>query len=118
MKETKIKKIRKERRIKRVRSKILARKSRPRLTVFRSNQYIYTQIIDDNKGKTLVSAHEKELSDTKMTRTQKAQELGKVLAKKAVAKKIKNIVFDKGAYKYHGRIKALAEGAREGGLQF
>lgn len=118
MKETKIKKIRKERRARRVRGKILARKSLSRLTVFRSNQYIYAQIIDDNKGRTLVSAHEKDLSDTKMTRTHKAQELGKILAKKAVAKKIKNIVFDKGSYKYHGRIKALAQGAREGGLQF
>ena len=124
MKETKIKKIRKERRTKRVRGKILALKKLPRLTVFRSNQYIYAQVIDDSGGKTLVAASEKELSDlpaqagVKMSKAQKAMEVGKVLAKKAVAKKIKNVVFDKGAYKYHGRIKALADGAREGGLIF
>ena len=118
MKETKIKKIRKERRARRVRGKILALKKLPRLTVFRSNQYIYAQVIDDSGGKTLVAANEKELLDLKMSKAQKAIEVGKRLAKKAVAKKIKNVVFDRGSYKYHGRIKALAQGAREGGLQF
>lgn len=125
-KEKKIKKLRKKRRIARVRRKILAKRALPRLTVFRSNRYIYAQIIDDSKGKTLVSVSEKEISDllpagrqgTKMTRAQRAWELGKILSKKASSKKIKNVVFDKGAYKYHGRIKALAEGAQEGGLVF
>ncbi|MBI4091732.1 MAG: 50S ribosomal protein L18 [Candidatus Levybacteria bacterium] len=118
MKETKIKKIKKDRRAKRVRGKILALKKLPRFTVFRSNRYIYAQVIDDSGRKTLAQANEKELSDVKMSKAQKATEVGKRLAKKAVAKKIKNVVFDKGAYKYHGRIKALAEGAREGGLIF
>lgn len=125
MKEIKLKAIRKERRTKRVRGKILGKGNLPRLTVFRSNQYIYAQVIDDSGGKTLVAANEKELpdlpagrQDVKMSKAQKAIEVGKRLAKKAISKKIKNVVFDKGAYKYHGRIKALAEGAREGGLQF
>lgn len=118
MKEIKLKAIRKERRTKRVRGKILGNSNLPRLTVFRSNQYIYAQVIDDSGGKTLAAANEKELPDVKMSKAQKAIEVGKVLARKALKKKIKNVVFDKGAYKYHGRIKALAEGAREGGLQF
>lgn len=118
MRKEKIRKKRKERRTKRVRSKILAKSKMPRLTVFRSNQYIYAQLIDDLKGKTFVSASEKELSDLKMNKVQKATEVGKILAHKALKKKIKNVVFDKGAYKYHGRVKALAEGARGGGLQF
>ena len=118
MKEIKLKAIRKERRTKRVRGKILALKKLPRLTVFRSNKYIYAQVIDNSGRKTMASANEKEISDVKMSKAQKAIEVGKRLAKKAVAKKIKNVVFDKGAYKYHGRIKALAEGAREGGLVF
>src|SRR3989304_7313904 len=97
MKETKIKKIRKERRTKRVRGKILALKKLPRLTVFRSNQYIYAQVIDDSGGKTLVAASEKELSDlpaqagVKMSKAQKAMEVGKVLAKKAEARKIEKV---------------------------
>lgn len=118
MKEIKLKAIRKERRTKRARGKILALKKLPRLTVFRSNKYIYAQVIDNSGRKTMVSANEKELADVKMSKAQKAIEVGKRLAKKAISKKIKNVVFDKGAYKYHGRIKALAEGAREGGLVF
>ena len=118
MNEIKLKSIRKERRTKRVRGKILALKKLPRLTVFRSNKYIYAQIIDDKNGRTLVSVSEKETKEDALNNIQKAQDMGKIIAKKAVAKKIKNIVFDKGAYKYHGRIKALADGAREGGLIF
>lgn len=118
MKETQIKIKRRQRRIRRVRGKILGRSKLPRLTVFRSNQYIYAQVIDDSGGKTLAAANEKELPEVKMSKSQKAIEVGKVLAQKALKKKIKNVVFDKGAYKYHGRIKALAEGAREGGLVF
>jgi large subunit ribosomal protein L18 len=113
-----IKKIRKMRRTKRVRMKILSSKKLPRLTVFRSNKYIYAQIIDDIKGRTLIYASEKELAHSDANRTQKAIELGKSLAKKAIKKKITNVVFDKGAYRYHGRIKALADAAREGGLVF
>ena len=115
-KEQKLNRVRKLRRAKRIRSKIIAKKTLPRLTVFRSNKYIYAQVIDDSRGKTLVSASEKELSETKMSKAQKALEVGKILAKKAVTKKIKSVVFDKGSYRYHGRVKALATGAREGGL--
>src|SRR3989338_6248607 len=111
-KEEKIKKMRKLRRIKRVRRKILANKRLPRLTVFRSNKYIYAQIIDDKSGKSIVFASEKEID------TEKAAILGRILAQKAKKKKIDKVIFDKGSYKYHGRIKALAEGAREGGLVF
>jgi large subunit ribosomal protein L18 len=117
MKELKIKRTRIQRRIKRVRNKILRQRLVPRLSVFRSNRFIYAQIIDDKSGKTLISANEKEVT-SKMTKIQKATEVGKNIAKAAVAKKIKNVIFDKGAYAYHGRIKALADGAREGGLVF
>lgn len=116
--EEQIKKIRKHRRTLRVRRKILSKKELPRLTVFRSNKYIYAQIIDDNRKHTVVSSDEREVKGDNLGKTQKAQELGKIIAKKATLKKIKNVVFDKGGYRYHGRIKALAEGAREGGLVF
>ena len=117
MKELRIKRTRIQRRIKRVRNKILAKKIAPRLSIFRSNRFIYAQIIDDKSGKTVASASEKEVT-SKMTKTQKATEVGKNIAKAAVAKKIKSVIFDKGAYAYHGRVKALADGAREGGLIF
>jgi len=111
MKQTAIK------RQKRVRSKIRASKDRPRLCVFRSNKFIYAQIIDDEKGKTLIGVSEKELTG-KGAKSENAKKLGEMLAKKAIAKKIKTVVFDRGSYSYHGRVKALAEGAREGGLVF
>lgn len=111
MKQTAIK------RQKRVRSKIRASKDRPRLCVFRSNKFIYAQIIDDEKGKTLIGVSEKELTE-KGAKSENAKKLGEMLAKKAIAKKIKTVVFDRGSYSYHGRVKALAEGAREGGLVF
>ncbi len=118
MNENKIKLKRKTRRLNRVRRKIIARKNgSARLTVFRSNKHIYAQIIDDKKGSTLVSANEKEIT-APGTKILKAEELGRVLAQKAMKKKIKNVVFDKGSYRYHGRIKALAEGARKEGLVF
>lgn len=92
----------------------------PRLSIFRSNKAIYAQIIDDIKGKTLVSISEKELKSSKedKTKTQIAAALGELLAKKAKAKKVKKVYFDRGGYKYHGRIAAFAEGARKGGLEF
>lgn len=108
--------IKKTRRVTRIRKKLRATSIRPRLTVFRSNVNIYAQIIDDSKATTLVSASSKEVKATK--KMEQAQEVGALIAKKATEKKIKEIVFDKGAYKFHGRVKALAEGAREGGLQF
>lgn len=93
---------------------------RYRLAVFRSNKHIYAQIIDDEKGHTLVAASDlKDLkTGQKMTKTQKAKEIGKILAKRALEAKIKGVFFDRRKYKYHGRVKALAEGAREGGLNF
>lgn len=117
-KEEKISKIRKGRRKLRTRKKILAISSHPRLSVFRSNTHIYAQIIDDLKRTTVVSAHEKELTDTTGTKVVKAEKLGELLAQKALKKKIKEVVFDKGSYRYHGRVKAFADGARKGGLQF
>lgn len=106
---------------KRIRSKLKKNSDMPRLSVFRSNRFIYVQVIDDNKGVTLVGASEKELNNPPAGRkgkTQKAKELGLLIAKKAIKKKIKEVMFDKGSYEYHGRVKAVADGAREGGLKF
>lgn len=90
-----------------------------RISVYRSSKRIYAQIIDDLKGKTIVSVTEKEIkSDNKMTKIDKAKMIGSLLAQKAKKVKIDKIVFDRGKYRYHGRVKALADGAREGGLKF
>ena len=104
---------------KRVRAKISGTPERPRLNVFRSETNIYAQIIDDVNGKTLVSASslEKDFS-CEGTKTDAAKQVGVNVAERAKAKGIENVVFDRGGYVYHGRVKALAEGAREGGLQF
>ncbi|MBL7158981.1 50S ribosomal protein L18 [Candidatus Microgenomates bacterium] len=103
----------------RIRSKIKGTLLRPRLSVFRSNYYTYAQIINDEKGETLVAASEKELKvDKKHSKTERASLIGQLLAKKALKAGIKKIVFDRGSYKYHGRVKTLAERAREGGLKF
>lgn len=92
---------------------------RLRLAVFRSNKYIYAQIVDDEKGHTLVAACDREIkSSGKLLKTKKAQLTGKLLAEKALKRGIKTVWFDRRDYKYHGRVKALAEGAREGGLKF
>jgi len=95
---------------------------RPRLSIFRSSKYIYAQIIDDLKGQTLCAASSLEKAmRTKLKSARDigaAKEVGKVLAERAKDKKIKAVVFDRGGYHYHGRVKALAEGAREGGLNF
>ncbi|MBU2632393.1 50S ribosomal protein L18 [Patescibacteria group bacterium] len=106
------------RRITRTRAKTKGTQERPRLSVFRSNKFIYGQIINDEKGNTLIGVSEKELSDKKMNKTEKAKELGKIIAGNAKKKKINKVVFDRGGYAYHGRVKAFAEGAREGGLDF
>ncbi len=112
-------KTQKQRRQVRVRAKIFGTKDKPRLSVFKSNRYIFAQVINDEKGETLVGVSEKELSaKEKINKTERAKELGIALAKKAMDKKIKSVAFDRGSYSYHGRIKALAEGAREGGLKF
>lgn len=116
MKKASNKDISKIRRATRIRKKLLATSNRPRLTVFRSNVNIYAQIIDDSKAKTLVSASSKELKIKQ--KTEQATEVGKLIAKKALDAKVKSVVFDKGSYRFHGRVKALADGAREGGLVF
>lgn len=109
---------RKRRRI-RVRAKISGALKRPRMSIFRSANHIYVQLIDDEKGVTLISADDRELEVKDIKgKTNIAFEVGKLIAKKAQDKKIKTVVFDRGGYKYHGRIKSLAEGAREGGLEF
>lgn len=117
------KKIRHVRRKKHVRRKVLGSPDRPRLTVFRSNRNIYAQLIDDEAGHTLVSAstQEKPLQQEQANRngdSQAAKRVGETLAAKAVEKGIKKVIFDRNGYAYHGRIRALAEGAREGGLEF
>ena len=108
-----------ERRHKRVRNKISGTAERPRLCVFRSNQNLYVQVIDDTKGVTLASAStlDKEVK-TKHSNKEAAKELGTLIAKRAQDKKIKQVVYDRGGYVYHGVVKELAEAAREAGLEF
>ena len=98
----------------RVRTKLRARSDRPRLSLFVSNKHIFAQIIDDAKGVTLVSVSDKEVGVGKNMEV--AKKVGVLIAEKAVKAKIKKIVFDRGDYKYHGRVKTLADAAREGGL--
>lgn len=102
----------------RIRKKIRLTADRPRLSVFRSNKYLYAQIIDDVKGETLLGISEKVLKGKSDAKADPARELGMLLAKKAKDLKIDAVVFDKGRFSYHGRIKAFADGAREGGLEF
>ena len=103
----------------RVRTKISGTAERPRLCIYRSNANLYVQVIDDVAGKTLVSAStlDKEIK-TKHANKEAAKELGTLIAKKAQAKNIKAVVFDRGGYIYHGVVKELADAAREGGLEF
>ncbi len=112
-------KIVKEKRIRgvrRVRAKIFGTATRPRLSVFRSNKYLYLQLIDDENGKTLVAASTKELTGSKGTKTEEAGQTGRLLAKRALEAGIKTAIFDRRFYKYHGRVKAVTEGARSAGL--
>ena len=112
-------KMERERRHKRVRNKISGTAERPRLCVYRSNTNLYVQIIDDEAGKTLAQAStmDKEIK-TKHSNCEAAKEVGALIAKRAIEKNIKTIVFDRGGYIYHGVVKSLAEAAREGGLEF
>ena len=118
MNKEKENKLKQAKRHKRVRAKVKGSSLRPRLSVFRSNKGLFLQLIDDDKSITLVSADVKELKKSKSSKTDNAFELGKVLAQKALAKNIKKAVFDKGGYRYHGRVEAVAKGARESGLEF
>lgn len=103
---------------KRIRAKINGTAVRPRLSIYRSNKAVYVQLIDDNKGHTLASASSLEISKEKSVNMSIAKEVGKKLAEKALQNGIDSVVFDRNGYLYHGRVKALAEGAREGGLKF
>ncbi len=108
-----------QRRHKRIRRRIAGSAARPRLCVFRSNKHIYAQIIDDTQGKVLLgtsSIQGKELAGKK--KLEIAQQIGKKIAELALAKGIKQVAFDRGGYKYHGRVKALADSARAAGLKF
>ncbi|MDA3839825.1 MAG: 50S ribosomal protein L18 [Patescibacteria group bacterium] len=111
------KQVKKARRHARVRAKISGTSVRPRISVFKSNKGMFVQLIDDTKGITILSVNSKEIKIEGDKKT-KSFEIGKLLAKKAIEKKIEKVVFDKGSFKYHGRIEALANGAREGGLIF
>lgn len=105
----------------RVRFKVVKRPNRPRLSVFRSNTEIYVQVIDDTKGKTLAAFSSEKLSKKEKTekrKTEIASLVGEKIAALAKKAKVKQVVFDRGGYKYHGRVKALAEAARKGGLKF
>ena len=104
----------------RIRKIVKGTSEKPRLTVFRSNKQIYAQIIDDLAGKTLIQASSvvKELADQKVKKIDQAKLVGKLIAERAVEAGINEVVFDRNGYLYHGRVKSLAEAAREGGLKF
>jgi large subunit ribosomal protein L18 len=105
----------------RIRKDVSGTKDVPRMSVFRSNKQIYVQLVDDESGNTMVSAssRNKEIAEKKgITKTEQAKMVGKLIAEKSLSKGINKVVFDRGGYLYHGRIKQLAEGAREGGLKF
>uniref|UniRef100_A0A7C4TV84 Large ribosomal subunit protein uL18 n=1 Tax=Caldisericum exile TaxID=693075 RepID=A0A7C4TV84_9BACT len=106
----------------RIRKKVFGARERPRLSVFISLKHVYAQIIDDERGETLVAAStlEKELRDTlkDKTLTEKAKVIGRLIAERGLSKGIQTVVFDRGGYKFHGRVKALAEEARNAGLKF
>ena len=104
----------------RVRTKLSGTAARPRLNVFRSNKHIYAQLIDDVNGVTLASAStlEKDLTVESSSNTDAAVKIGELVAKRAVEKGVTEVVFDRGGYLYHGRVQALADAARENGLQF
>ena len=107
-----------ERRHRRIRGKVVGTAERPRLAVFRSNKGIFAQLIDDDSGRTLAGASWLGLGTFEGSKTEQAAEVGKAVAAAAKKAGIETVVFDRGGYLYHGRVKALAEGAREGGLTF
>jgi large subunit ribosomal protein L18 len=102
----------------RVRGKVSGTTARPRLSVFRSNKYIYAQVIDDVRGHTLAQASSREDGLDGASRLERSKAVGQRLAERAKAAGVAAVVFDRGGYRYHGNVRALAEGAREGGLQF
>lgn len=102
----------------RIRKKVHGTEQRPRLSVFRSNAEIYAQVIDDDRGITLAAASSRQLKGFSGNKTQKAAEVGRIIGRMLLEKNINQVVFDRGGYLYHGRVKALADGAREAGIQF
>lgn len=104
----------------RIRKIVSGTPERPRMTVFRSSKEIYVQLVDDQAGKTLVAASslDKTVAEQKVTKMEQAKLVGKMIAQKAVESGISQVVFDRGGYLYHGRVKSLADAAREGGLKF
>lgn len=104
----------------RIRKTVSGTENRPRLAVFRSNKEIYAQLIDDINGKTITAAssRDKDIDASKVNKTAAAKLVGKAIAEKAVKAGVESVTFDRGGYLYHGRVKSLAEGAREGGLKF
>ncbi|MBX2828497.1 MAG: 50S ribosomal protein L18 [Flavobacteriaceae bacterium] len=104
----------------RIRKTVSGTDQRPRLAVFRSNKEIYAQLIDDVNGKTITAAssRDKDIDASKVNKTEAAKMVGKAIAAKAVKAGVESVTFDRGGYLYHGRVKSLAEGAREGGLKF
>lgn len=107
-----------------IRKRVIGSEKKPRVSVYRSNKNIFVQLIDDTLGKTLVSASTMKIKEAENAKSQnskkltRAEKVGEALAKDAIKKNVKKIVFDRGGYKYHGRVKALAEGLRKGGLEF
>ena len=120
MSNVKAKRIHRKKRHIRVRTKVLGTAARPRLCVFRSLKYIYAQIIDDIAGNTLISVSSlnSDIKGRPSAKIENAKSVGELIAKKAQEQGIKDVVFDRGGYKYHGRVKALADAAREAGLNF
>jgi large subunit ribosomal protein L18 len=116
MNKSNIKTAKRERRHKRIRSKVAGTADMPRLSVFKSNKFMYAQLIDDDKGVTLAAASTQTIKGKTML--EKAKALGQEIATRGMAKNIKKVVFDRGGFIYIGRVKAVAEGAREGGLKF
>jgi large subunit ribosomal protein L18 len=106
------------RRRRRVRARITGSAERPRLSVYRSNRGVFAQLIDDRAGRTLAAVNWTEPELRKLTASEQAKRAGELLAERAKAAGVETCVFDRGGYQYHGRVKALAEGAREGGLAF
>jgi len=122
MEKTASKETARKRRHRRVRKRVVGTSQRPRLNVFRSLKHIYAQVIDDTRGYTLAAAStlDPELGDKiqELTKTEQARLVGELLAKRALERGVKKVAFDRGGYKYHGRVKSLAEAAREEGLEF
>lgn len=116
MKSSKVKSQKRDRRHHRIRTRLLATSDKARLIVFRSIRFTYAQLVDDSSGKILAAAHD--MKADKGTKVERAKAVGAELAEKATKAGIKTCVFDRNGYKYHGRVAAVAEGAREGGLKF